>query len=191
METKPTTTHTMFEQNKRITDTVKQESQALKSFIRRRISDRTEVEDILQDVFYEFTRAYRLPEPIEQISAWLYRVTRNRIIDHFRKNREIALPEPEEESSVWLDEILASIKSGPEAMYERSVLFNAISDALEKLPAEQRSVFIAHELDGLSFKELSNESNVGINTLLARKRYAVQSLRKHLHTIYNEIREIQ
>jgi len=148
----------------------------------------SEAEDILQDVFYEFVAAYRLPEPIEQVGAWLFRVARNRIIDRFRKKKEGPLPELSDETDggTWLDEVLPSADAGPEAAYARTVLLNELGAALDELPKEQRAVFIAHELDGRSFKELAAESGVGVNTLLARKRYAVLHLRARLQTLYEE-----
>jgi RNA polymerase sigma factor (sigma-70 family) len=158
------------------------------NFIRRRVPDASEAEDILQDVFYEFVAAYRLPQPIEQAGAWLYRVARNRIIDRFRKKKEMPLPELSDQADegTWLDEVLPSADAGPEAAYARAVLLDELSAALAELPKEQRAVFIAHELDGRSFKELAAESGVGLNTLLARKRYAVLHLRARLQTLYEE-----
>ncbi len=161
------------EQDKRIAETVLRERGRLGNFIRRRVPDASEAEDILQDVFYEFVAAYRLPESIEQVGAWLFRVARNRIIDRFRKKREEQLPElsGEDDQGNWLDEVLPSADAGPDALYARSVLLGEVAAALDELPAEQRAVFIAHELDGQSFKELAAESGVAVNTLLARKRY--------------------
>jgi RNA polymerase sigma factor (sigma-70 family) len=178
----------MAEQDKRITETIVRERGRLRNFIRRRVPDATEAEDILQDVFFEYVEAYRLPEPIEQAGAWLFRVARNRIIDRFRKKREVQLPElpGDEGEEHWLDEVLPTPEGGPEAAYARRVLLDELLAALEELPKEQRDVFIAHELDGRSFKELADESGVAVNTLLARKRYAVLHLRKRLQTIYNE-----
>ena len=177
------------EKDKRIAETGTRERGRLGNFIRRRVSDASEAEDILQDVFYEFVAAYRLPEPIEQVGAWLFRVARNRIIDGFRKKREESLPEVagEADEGTWLDEVLPSADAGPEAAYARAVLLEEVCAALDELPKEQRAVFIAHELDGRSFKELAAESGVGINTLLARKRYAVMHLRARLQIIYDEI----
>ncbi|VVC84655.1 sigma-70 family RNA polymerase sigma factor [Sideroxydans sp. CL21] len=188
MDTTLTANALMAEQDKRITETISQERGRLRNFIRRRVPDTNEAEDILQDVFFEYVEAYRLPEPIEQVGAWLFRVARNRIIDRFRKKREVALPEmpDEEEDGHWLDEVLPSADAGPEAAYARSVLQEELFAALEELPREQRDVFIAHELDGRSFKELAAEKNVAVNTLLARKRYAVLHLRARLQTIYDE-----
>jgi len=176
------------EHDRRITDTVLRERGRLGNFIRGRVPDASEAEDILQDVLYEFVEAYRLPEPIEQVGAWLFRVARNRIIDRFRKKREEQLPElsGEDDEGNWLDETLPSADAGPEAAYARGVLLNELAAALDELPKEQRAVFIAHELDGLSFKELAEESGVGVNTLLARKRYAVLHLRARLGLIYEQ-----
>ncbi len=188
MDTTLTANALMAEQDKRITETISQERGRLRNFIRRRVPDANEAEDILQDVFFEYVEAYRLPEPIEQVGAWLFRVARNRIIDRFRKKREVALPEMpgEEEDGHWLEEVLPSADAGPEAAYARSVLLEELFAALEELPSEQRDVFIAHELDGRSFKELAAEKNVAVNTLLARKRYAVLHLRARLQSIYDE-----
>lgn len=179
----------MAEQDKRITETISRERGRLRNFIRRRVPDANEAEDILQDVFFEYVEAYRLPEPIEQVGAWLFRVARNRIIDRFRKKREVQLPEsPEgEDCGRWLEEVLPSPEAGPEAAYARSVLLEELFAALAELPKEQREVFIAHELDGRSFKELAVESSAGVNTLLARKRYAVLHLRARLQSIYDEL----
>jgi RNA polymerase sigma factor (sigma-70 family) len=176
------------EQNRRIAETVSRERGRLGNFIRRRVSDASEAEDILQDVLYEFVAAYRLPEPIEQVGAWLFRVARNRIIDRFRKKREEQFPglSGEEDQRNWLDEMLPSADAGPDAAYARGVLLGELTAALEELPMEQRAVFIAHELDGRSFRELEEESGVGVNTLLARKRYAVLHLRARLRTLYEE-----
>ena len=188
MDTTLTSYALMAEQDKRIAETVSRERGRLGSFIRRRVPDASEAEDILQDVFYEFVAAYRLPEPIEQVGAWLFRVARNRIIDRFRKKKEESLPEVsgEGDEGSWLDEVLPSSDAGPEAAYARAVLLEELYAALAELPEEQRAVFIAHELDGRSFKELAAESGVAVNTLLARKRYAVLHLRARLTTIYDE-----
>jgi RNA polymerase sigma factor (sigma-70 family) len=188
MDTTLTCKAMMTEQDKRIAETVSRERGRLGNFIRRRVPDASEAEDILQDVFYEFVAAYRLPEPIEQVGAWLFRVARNRIIDRFRKKKEGPLPELSDETDggTWLDEVLPSADAGPEAAYARTVLLNELGAALDELPKEQRAVFIAHELDGRSFKELAAESGVGVNTLLARKRYAVLHLRARLQTLYEE-----
>lgn len=177
---------TVSDKERHIAETVARERSRLGSFIRRRVTDAGEAEDILQDVFFEFTEAYRLPEPIEQVGAWLFRVARNRIIDRFRKKKEEPLPQSADEEGHWLDEVLPSSDAGPEAAYARRVLLDELYAALEELPREQCEVFIAHEMDGRSFKELSAENGVGVNTLLARKRYAVQHLRERLREIYDE-----
>jgi RNA polymerase sigma factor (sigma-70 family) len=189
MDTTLTADALMAEQDKRITETISRERGRLRNFIRRRVPDANEAEDILQDVFFEYVEAYRLPEPIEQVGAWLFRVARNRIIDRFRKKREVQLPEvPDgEDDGRWLEEVLPSPESGPEAAYARSVLLEELYAALAELPKEQREVFIAHELDGRSFRELAAESGAGVNTLLARKRYAVLHLRKRLRSIFDEL----
>ena len=189
MDTTLTYNALMAEQDKRIAETVSRERGRLGNFIRRRVPDASEAEDILQDVFYEFVAAYRLPEPIEQVGAWLFRVARNRIIDRFRKKKEEEpFPEMsgEADEGTWLDEVLPSADAGPEAAYARAVLLEELTAALAELPEDQRTVFIAHELDGRSFKELAAESGVGVNTLLARKRYAVLHLRARLQRIYDE-----
>jgi RNA polymerase sigma factor (sigma-70 family) len=188
MDTTLTCNAMTAERDKRIAETVSRERGRLGNFIRRRVPDASEAEDILQDVFYEFAAAYRLPEPIEQVGAWLFRVARNRIIDRFRKKKDEQLPElsGEADGENWLDEMLPSADAGPEAAYARGVLLEELAAALDELPKEQRAVFIAHELDGCSFKELAAESGVGVNTLLARKRYAVLHLRARLKTLYEE-----
>ena len=178
----------MADRDIRITETVKRERARLRDFIRRRVPDASEAEDILQDVFFQFVEACRLPEPIEQAGAWLYRVARNRIIDRFRKKREEQLPQPsaDDDDEHWLPQVLPSLDGGPEAAYMRKVLLEELTDALDELPAEQRGVFIAHELEGRSFKELAAQSGVAVNTLLARKRYAVLHLRARLKSLYTE-----
>lgn len=182
----------MAEQNRSIAETVAQERGRLGSFIRQRVPDPGEAEDILQDVFFELVEAYRLPAPIEQVGAWLFRVARNRIIDRFRKKREVPLPQAregtaEDEGDYWLAQALPSPESGPEAAYARAVLLEAISAALDELPERQRDVFIAHELDGRSFKDLAAESGANINTLLGWKRQAVLHLRSRLQPLYDEL----
>ncbi|WP_050479147.1 RNA polymerase sigma factor [Herbaspirillum rhizosphaerae] len=181
---------TMAQNDKHITDTVLRERVRLRNFIRTRVPDPSEAEDILQDVFFELVEACRLPEPIEQVGAWLFRVARNRIIDRFRKKKEQALPDAfadaDEDDDGWLEQLLPDTDAGPEAAYARSMLLAELQDALEELPPEQREVFIAHELERRSFKELAAESGVSINTLLGRKRYAVLHLRSRLQTLYDE-----
>ncbi|MBK5123535.1 sigma-70 family RNA polymerase sigma factor [Burkholderia sp. R-69980] len=183
----PRTPKPMIERDNDITATVLRERTKLGNFIRRRVHDQSEAEDILQDVFHEFVQAYRLPAPIEQVSAWLFRVARNRIIDRFRKRREQPLPDRVDDTDYRLDLALPATDAGPEAVYARSVLLKALQDALDELPIDQRDVFVAHELEGRSFKELASESGVGVNTLLARKRYAVLHLRVRLQAVYDEL----
>jgi RNA polymerase sigma factor (sigma-70 family) len=188
----PPTSHTMTDRDNDITATVVRERAKLVNFIRRRIRDPNDAEDILQDVFHEFVKAYRLPAPIEQASAWLFHAARNRIIDRFRKKREQPLADPAEEGDdrdieYRLDLVLPAQSAGPEALYARTVLLEALQDALDELPPDQRDVFIAHELEGRAFKDMAAESGVMLNTLLARKRYAVLHLRARLQTIYDEL----
>jgi RNA polymerase sigma factor (sigma-70 family) len=180
------------DQDKQITEVVARERNRLRSFIRRRVSDPSDVDDILQEVFYELVEAARLLQPVEQVGAWLFRVARNRIIDRFRKAR--STPAAQDQTSTVgddevrsLEELLPSREDGPEALYARRVLLEELDAALEELPAAQRDVFLAHELEGRSFRELAQETGLSINTLLARKRYAVLHLRKRLRAIYREI----
>jgi len=182
----------MIERNREITAAVVRERSRLGSFIRRRVRDPSDAEDILQDVLQEFVEAYRLPEPIEQVSAWLFRVARNRIVDRFRKKRNrltIEMIEESEEgaSEYQLDLALPALDAGPEAVYARSVILETLQRALDELPADQREVFVANELEGRRFKDIALQSGVGINTLLARKRYAVLYLRRRLQTVYDEL----
>ncbi|WP_175834099.1 RNA polymerase sigma factor [Burkholderia cenocepacia] len=188
----PPTSQTMTDSDRDITATVMRERTRLGNFIRRRIRDPDDAEDVLQDVLHEFVQAYRLPAPIEQASAWLFRTARNRIIDRFRKKKEQPLTdllgvEDEADSEYRLDLALPAHDAGPEALYARTLLLKALQDALDELPANQREVFIAHELEGQSFKEMAAQSGVTLNTLLARKRYAVLHLRARLQPIYDEL----
>jgi RNA polymerase sigma factor (sigma-70 family) len=180
-----------LEQDRRISDAVGQEQSRLRNFIRRRVPDPRDAEDILQDVFYELVEANRLLMPIEHVSAWLFRVARNRITDLFRKKKPDAFSNGErldEDGEVlFLEDLLPSPDAGPEAIYARSLLLEELELALDELPEEQREVFVAHEIDGLSFKQIAAETGVGVNTLLSRKRYAVLHLRQRLQAIYNEL----
>jgi RNA polymerase sigma factor (sigma-70 family) len=173
-----------------ITATVLRERTRLGNFIRGRVRDAADADDILQEVFFEFVEAYHLPAPMERASAWLFRVARNRIIDLFRKKREQSYDgmaeEPAEDGEHRLDLLLPAPEGGPEAAYARSVLLAELQAALDELPPEQSEIFVAHELDGVSFKEMAAQSGVSINTLLARKRYAVLQLRRRLQSIYDE-----
>jgi RNA polymerase sigma factor (sigma-70 family) len=190
----PFTPDTMDERDRDMTATIVRERARLGNFIRRRVRDPSDADDILQDVFHEFVQAYRLPAPIEQASAWLFRVARNRIIDRFRKKKEEPLAELShgdtagaDEDDYSLDLALPAHDAGPEALYARSVLLEALRAALEELPANQREAFVAHELEGRSFKDMSAESGVAVNTLIARKRYAVLHLRARLQNTYDEL----
>ena len=182
----------MTDRDSAITAAVLRERSRLSNFIRRSVRDRTDAEDILQDVFHEFVEAYRLPEPIEQVSAWLFRVARNRIVDRFRKKKEQLLGDTssdiEDDGSAYrLDLALPSPDAGPEAQYARRLLLDTLQQALDALPQAQREVFVAHEIEGCSFKELAARSGAPVNTLLARKRYAVLQLRERLQTVYDEL----
>ncbi|HKD45929.1 MAG TPA: sigma-70 family RNA polymerase sigma factor [Candidatus Angelobacter sp.] len=178
------------EQDRRITETVEREQARLRNFIRRRVADRADAEDILQDVFYEFVEAYRMLQPIEQAGAWLFRVARNRIIDLFRKKRAGSISDPigagEEGEPVSLEDLLPSPDAGPEAAYARKVLIEELENAVDELPEDQRQVFIAHEIVGRSFKDLAEETGLSVNTLLSRKHYAVLQLRRRLQAIHEE-----
>ena len=178
----------MTDRTEAISEVIPRERDRLYGFIRRRVPNRGDAEDILQDVFYEFARACSLPEPIGQVGSWLVRVARNRIIDRFRKKREEPLLDEAAigEDGYYLDEVLPSIDSEPEAEYARAVMLEAISTALNELSTEERDVFIAHELDGESFKEISARSGVNVNTLLSWKRRAVLQLRSRLQPVYDE-----
>ena len=180
----------MTRQNQRITETISRDEPRLRSFIRRRVADPRDAEDILQDVFYELVEANRLLMPIEHVTAWLFRVARNRITDLFRKkkpeNFSDAIVENEEGEVFRFEDLLPSPDAGPDALYVRQVLLEELEFAIDELPDEQREVFVAQELEGRSFKELSAESGVSINTLLSRKRYAVLALRERLQAIYDE-----
>ena len=182
------------EQDRQISEAVEQQRGRLRKFIRSRVPDPGDAEDILQDVFYELVAAYRLMKPIEQVGAWLFRVARNRIIDRFRRIRpetiiSASIREEDEEGALSLEELLPSPDSGPEAAFVRNVLMGEIEDALAELPPEQRDVFVAHEIEGRSFAELAAETGANLNTLLSRKRYAVLHLRRRLRDIYDELRK--
>ena len=181
----------MTDRNREITALVTRERSRLATFIRRRVSDPLDAEDVLQDVLHDFVRAYRLPEPIEQAGAWLFRVARNRIIDRFlrRKTRPAAdvIADPDDDGEYRLDLPLPAREAGPDALMARSAVLEALQSALEELPAEQREVFIAHEIDGSSFREIALRTGVAVNTLLARKRYAIRRLRARLQPLYDEL----
>jgi RNA polymerase sigma factor (sigma-70 family) len=175
-----------FDPNPRISELFERERGRLARFIRSRVGDPGDAEDLLQDVFSELVEANRLLMPIEHVTGWLFRVARNRIVDRFRRKR----PEPlgAEGDEQDLAELLPSPDAGPEALYLRGVLLDELEAALAELPEEQRAVFVAHELEGRSFKQLAEETGVGISTLLSRKRYAVLRLRERLQGVWDELR---
>ena len=183
----PTPEWTIAEQDQFIADTLSRNEPRLRSFIRNRVLNTGDAEDILQDVFYELIQTYRLMQPVEQVTAWLYRVARNRITDLFRKQKSVSLNSPADEDSPTLEDLLPSPDAGPDALYARTLLFDALDEALDELPEEQRETFIAHELLGRSFKEISAETGTPINTLLSRKRYAVLHLRERLTELQQTI----
>ncbi len=182
-----------LEQDQRISEVVRQEQSRLRNFIRRRVPDPRDAEDILQDVFYELVEATRLLMPIDHVTGWLFRVARNRITDLFRKKKPEAFSDvdvvDDDGELLRLEDLLPSPDAGPEATYARNVMLDELEFALEELPEEQREVFVAHELEGRSFKELAAETGVSVNTLLSRKRYAVLHLRQRLQAIYDEFME--
>lgn len=176
---------TISEQDQLITEAVERDEPRLRRFIRRQVADTSEAEDILQDVFHELIEAYRMMKPIEHVTAWLFTVARNRITDIFRRRKPTSLNAPTAgEEGETLEDLLPSAEAGPEAAYARSLLLDALDEAMEELPEAQREVFIAHELMGQSFKEISDQTGVSVNTLLSRKRYAVLYLRRRLRSIY-------
>jgi len=180
----------MTEQDRRISHVIAEEQPRLRNFIRKRVPDQSDVEDLIQEVFSELVEAQRLLLPIDYIGGWLFRVARNRITDLFRKKRPVNFSDvaaiDEEGELLPFEDLLPSPEAGPEALYLRSLLIEELEAALAELPAEQREVFIAHELEGLSFKELSAATGINVNTLLARKRYAVLSLRRRLQSVRDE-----
>ena len=182
-----------LEQDQRITEVVERDQPRLRNFIRRRVPDPRDAEDILQEVFYELVEANRLLMPIEHVTGWLFRVARNRITDLFRKKQpesfgDAALVD-ENEELLLLEDLLPSPDAGPEALYARHVLLDEIELALQELPGEQREVFVAHEVEGRSFAEMAAQTGVSVNTLLSRKRYAVLHLRARLQKIYDDSRK--
>jgi RNA polymerase sigma factor (sigma-70 family) len=179
-----------LEQDQRISDVVKRDQPRLRNFIRRRVPDPRDAEDILQEVFYELVEANRLLMPIEHVTGWLFSVARNRITDLFRKKTPERFGDAvvsDEEGELSLEDLLPSPDAGPDALYARNVLLEELEFALEELPEEQREVFVGHEMEGLSFKQMSAETGVSVNTLLSRKRYAVLHLRERLQSIYDEL----
>ena len=186
----PSCTTSMTEQDRRLSEIVAEERARLRNFIRRRVPDPSDAEDIVQEVFYELVEANRLLMPIEHVTGWLFRVARNRITDLFRRTRpetfSDAAVEDEDGEVLRIEDLLPSPDAGPEALHARNVLLDELELALGELPAEQREVFIAHELEGRSFKELAAKSGVKVSTLLSRKHYAVLHLRERLQNIHDE-----
>jgi RNA polymerase sigma factor (sigma-70 family) len=177
---------TITEQDQLLSEAMERDQPRLRNFIRKYVADTGEAEDILQDVFYELLEAYRLMKPIEHVTAWLFRVARNRMVDLFRTKKPSSLNSPlsGDEGGETLEDLLPSPDAGPEAAYARNLMLDALDEALEELPVAQREVFIAHELMGRSFKDISAETGLSVNTLLSRKHYAVLHLRQSLHSIY-------
>ena len=179
-----------LEPDERITEVVEREQSRLRNFIRRRVQDPLDAEDILQDVLYELVEANRLLMPIEHVTGWLFRVARNRIIDLFRRAKTESFGDSfvdDEGEELHFEELLPSPDAGPDAQYARKVLLDELGSAIGELPKDQRDVFVAHELEGRSFEEIAGETCVSINTLLSRKRYAVLRLRQRLQNIYKEL----
>ena len=182
---------TMAAQNRQLSEIVAEEGSRLRNFIRKRVPNEADAEDLLQEVLYEVVGAYRLMEPVERWSAWMFRVARNRIIDLFRKRKLEPLASgplaiSDEGDAIMLEDVLPSPEAGPAAVYARTVLLHELEEALDELPEEQRAVFLANEADGESFKEIAERTGVSLNTLLSRKRYAVLHLRRRLQSIYDE-----
>jgi len=180
-----------LEQDQRVTEVIKREQSRLRNFIRMRVADPSDVEDILQDVFYKLVEANRLLMPIDHITGWLFRVARNRIIDLFRRTKTESfgdrLSVNEQDDELRFEDLLPSPDAGPDAQYTRKVLLDELELAIDELPKEQRDVFVAHELEGRTFEEIAGDSGVSLNTLLSRKRYAVLRLRRRLQSIYDEL----
>ncbi len=187
---KPLSVISMTEQDRQISEVIAEQRSRLRNFIRRRVPDPSDAEDIVQEVFYELVEANRLLMPIDHVTGWLFRVARNRITDLFRKKKPQAFSDAavvdEAGELLRIEDLLPSPDAGPEALYFRNVLLDELEFALAELPSEQREVFVAHELEGRSFKELSAETGVSVNTLLSRKHYAVLHLRERLQSIYDE-----
>jgi RNA polymerase sigma factor (sigma-70 family) len=196
MEEALDTTQTPAEQDRRISEAFEREQPRLRSFIRRRVADSRDAEDILQEVFTELVEAYRLFQNIDQAGAWLFRVARNRIVDLFRKKKPVPLSDlapqlNDEGEEMSVEELLPSPDAGPEAAFARLMLVEELEEALDELPAEQREAFVAHEIEGVRFKELAERTGVGVNTLLTRKRLAVLYLRERLKDMYDELSKLQ
>ena len=179
-----------LEPDQRISEVVEREQSRLRNFIRRRVPDPRDAEDILQEVFYRLVEANRLLMPIDHVTGWLFHVARNRITDLFRRKKPESFSDTavtaEDDELLRFEDLLPSPDAGPEALYARNLLLHELELALDELPEEQRKVFVAHELEGQSFKEMAARTGVSLNTLLSRKRYAVLHLRERLQRIYDE-----
>ncbi len=186
----PLSITTMTEQDRQISEIIAEERSRLRNFIRRRVPDPRDAEDILQEVFYKLVEANRLLMPIEHVTGWLFRVARNRITDLFRRKKPVSFSDTavadEDDTLLQFEDLLPSPDAGPEALYARQVLLHELELAVDELPGEQRAVFVGHELEGRSFKEMAADTGVSVNTLLSRKRYAVLHLRERLQDIYDE-----
>lgn len=181
----------MADQDRRISEVFEREQGRLRNFIRKKVGDTSDAEDILQDVFYDLVETYRMMKPVEQVGGWLFRVARNKIIDLFRKKKPgvflgDTVPTAEDGASLTLEDLLPSPDAGPEAEYARTILLEELDLAIDELPEEQREVFMAHELEGQSFKEIAARTGLSVNTLLSRKHYAVTQLRQRLRAIHDE-----
>jgi RNA polymerase sigma factor (sigma-70 family) len=181
-----------MDQDRRIIAAFDREAVRLGRFIRGRVSDVSVADDILQDVFSELLEAERLVQPIEQVSAWLFRVARNRITDWFRRRRPETYETPRgaapdgPESAFWED-ALPSPDAGPDALYARARMLDELAEAIDELPERQRAIFMAHEIEGLSFRQIAAQTGESVNTLLSRKHAAVQSLRRRLRVAYENL----
>jgi RNA polymerase sigma factor (sigma-70 family) len=196
MEAMPLNATMTAQQNEEIGKTVRRERKRLLDFIKQRVPTEEDAEDILQDVFYQFTNAYRGIEPIEKVTSWLFTVARNRITDFFRKkkadsfsslSRSSSNDDGDDDQNYFLEEIMQDVSESPEGQYIRSLVWDTLNAALEELPEEQREIFTLHELEGVSFKEMSEKMKLPLNTLLSRKRYAVLHLRTRLQSLYDEL----
>src|SRR5262245_25598621 len=180
-----------LEQDQRIAEVIKREQSRLRNFIRKRVADPRDAEDILQDVFYRLVEANRLLMPIDHVTGWLFRVARNLIIDLFRRTKMESFTDhfvaDEGGDELQFEDLLPSPDAGPDAQYARKVLLDELEDAIDELAKEQRDVFVAHELEGRSFENIAGETGVSINTLLSRKRYALLRLRRRLQNTYDEL----
>jgi RNA polymerase sigma factor (sigma-70 family) len=188
----PSSVALMTERDRQISEIIAEQRSRLRNFIRKRVPNEADAEDLLQEVFFEVIEAYRLMEPVRQWSAWMFRVARNRIIDLFRKKRLGAFGNnqgvvSDEGETLPLEDMLPSPNAGPAEAYARTILLDEIEEALDELPEEQREVFTAHEIDGYSFKEIAARTGVSVNTLLSRKHYALLHLRRRLQAIYDEL----